>query len=147
MATFKKIISFFAIIAFGVFIFYQISTKSKKNPGFDDKSTWSEHDGKLKVLEQKMKDVSAEIKAHMGQGKCEYDYECRVVGLGAKTCDGYSNFLIYSTKDTEEAQLLGMVEEFNKANEEFNHHSINVQGCGEKAKTPTCHNNQCTVSR
>lgn len=145
MSTFKKILSFTVILLIGFVVFYSISKKSKNNPGFDDKSAWSGHNDKLKIYEENMKDFSTKIKSSFGNGVCDYDYECRVAGLGIQTCGGYSNFIVYSVKDTDESQLLGFVSDFNQANEKFNELSMNVPGCGEKAKTPYCLNNKCTV--
>jgi hypothetical protein len=145
MSTFKRILSYAVVLLLGVGVFYLISTKSKKNPGFDDKSKWEGHNDKLIVLEQKMKSLSTEIKANMGNGKCEYDYECRVAGLGVKTCGGYKNFIVYSIKDTEESELLSLIGQFNQASEDFNEFSINVPGCGEQAKQPYCLTNRCTI--
>lgn len=145
MKTFKKILSFGLILSIGVIVFYFISIKSKKNPGFDDRSAWSGHNEKLEDIEKKMKDISTLIKTKVGNGECNYDYECRVAGLGFKTCDGYLNFIVYSIKDTEESELLNLIADFNKASERFNELSMNVPSCGEKAKEPYCLTNRCTV--
>lgn len=147
MNKLKRILLFSTIFALGIGVFYIINKKSNRNPNFEDKSAWKSHEEKLKFYETKMQNLSDEIKKNVGKGACEYDYECQVRGLGVKTCDGYSNYVIYSTKDANELELLNAIDEFNKANQEFNQLSMNVPSCGEKAKEPSCYDNRCTVAR
>ena len=142
----KKFFAFLIIIALGGFLFYKIFLLSEKNPNFDDKEKWSNHEVKLKAIEQKMENLSGEIKKKMGAGACEFDYECRVTGLGVKICDGYKNFLVYSLKDTNESELLNVIEKFNQASTEFNELSLNVEKCGETPKVPRCFQNRCTTA-
>ncbi len=143
----KQILLIVVVLLLGTGIFILINKKSKNNPGFDDKTKWTDHSQKLKNLEKKMQDLSSEIKNEMGKGLCKYDDDCYVVGLGVETCDGYNNFLVYSTRDTNEPELLHLVNQFNKTNQEFNETSLTVLRCGEKAKSPRCVDNRCTVSQ
>ena len=125
----KQTFLFIAIITLGIGLFMLISQKSRHNPDFDNKSTWSDHSKKLKDLEEKMKNLSEEIKQQMGKGSCKFDGDCQVVGLGVKTCDGYMNFLVYSPRDTDEPELLRLVRDFNQTNQQFNELSLTVPCC------------------
>lgn len=147
MKTFKRMFGLIIVILLGIYVFTIIGKKSKDNRGFDDKAAWTGHTEKLKFLEKKLQSLSDEIKKRVGEGECEYDHECHVVGLGIKTCDGYNNFLVYSTKDAPEYELLTLVEEFNSTSNDFNELSINVPNCGNKPKTPYCENKRCTVGK
>lgn len=126
-------------------IIYGVMQSLKNKHGFDNDSDWNRHDSKLKKIEQRKKTLSQQIKSSMGKGVCREDSHCHVVGLGAKVCEGYSNFLVYSSLDTSEPDLLNLVESFNEADEEFNKISVNVFHCGEKAKQVRCHEKRCTV--
>lgn len=108
---------------------------------------WNQQQQRLKDLDQQMSVLSKEIKKLAGKSKCESDYHCKVVGLGAKICDGYANFLIYSTFDVGvyESELLHLVEEFNQADQEYIAVSMKSEHCGEPALTPRCYHNRCTV--
>jgi hypothetical protein len=141
----KNVLIFVLVLLLASIVIFFITKTSNENPGFDDKSKWENHEDKLKSLEQKMQEMSAEVKKRMGKGQCKYDDDCHVVGLGLKTCDGYKNFLIYSSKDTNEPELLYFVEQFNLTNKEFNELSLAVASCGEKPKIPYCKDNRCTV--
>lgn len=147
MKTFKRFFGIIVVILLGVYIFAVIGKKSKNNPGFDDKAAWSGHGERLQLIEKKLKALSDEIKKKVGDGDCEYDHECHVVGLGVKTCDGYNDFLVYSTKDAAEFELLTLVEEFNNASKDYNELSLNVPSCGNQPKTPFCYNKRCTVGQ
>ena len=142
----KNVFIFVFVILFASLVIFLITKASNKNPGFDDKAKWENHEEKLKSLEQKMQNLSAEIKQRMGKGQCKYDDDCHVVGSGLKTCDGYKKFLVYSSKDTNEPEMLYFIEQFNLANKEFNELSLTVASCGEKPKIAYCKDNRCTVS-
>lgn len=146
MTSFKRFLGIALVLALGVVIFNIIGRKSQKNRGFDDKLSWTSHTEKLKTIESTMKSLSEEIKKKTGDGSCDYDHECHVAGLGVKTCDGYLNFLVYSTKGITEFELLTLVEDFNKASEEFNELSLNVANCGNPPKEAHCLNKRCTVA-
>ena len=108
-----------------------------------DRPSWGEHKQKLEFLDDRMKKLLKAMQGPHGLGKCRNDDECKVVGLGPKTCEGYNNFLIYSTHDADEPTLLELVREFNQSAEEFNTLSLAPPPCGEKAKQIACVNQDC----
>jgi hypothetical protein len=105
--------------------------------------SWGEHRARLDELDSKMKALLAKLKDSHGEGRCDMSSQCKVVGLGAKTCGGYANFLIYSTRDADEPTLLDLVSQFNGVAEEFNTLSLQAAPCGEQPKQIVCINNDC----
>ncbi len=134
-ATILKIAG--AIIVIGVGVILYVSRDTSKSP------TWQQHSERLEELDDKMKKLMEQIKTSHGAGRCEASSQCRVIGLGQKTCGGYNNFLIYSTYDANESGLLDEVERYNAAATEFNVTSLQVPHCGVQAQTIKCVHNEC----
>jgi len=86
---------------------------TKNNSTIETKNDWRNHEDKLKAIDKKLQELSTEIKSIMGNGACKNDSQCKVLGLGAKSCGGYSNFIIFSILDAPEAKITTLVDEFN----------------------------------
>ncbi len=108
-------------------------------------ATWGERKSQLSELDETLKKLAKTIQGLQGEGKCSSDGECHVVGLGAKTCEGYLDSLLYSTQDVNEAMLLEKVIEFNRAAEKMNALSFKVAPCGKPLMRARCLKNYCGV--
>ncbi len=117
----------------------------KDNQSNGVEAKWKDRSLQLKSLNQSMQELSAQIKESSGKGKCTDDSHCKVTGLGAKACGKYSNFLVYSTMDTSEGNIIQLVGQFNRAAEQFNIISMEVQRCGEAPLNARCSKSRCTV--
>lgn len=105
---------------------------------------WKAHDSELTKLEEKLQTLADEIRSEHGSGACGSSDECRVLGLGAKVCGGYNDFLIYSVTDVEEQTLLATVREFNNTAEKLNNLSLKVPKCGAPPAPIDCVRKRCT---
>ena len=108
-------------------------------------SDWVDHDTQLFRLDQQKTVLMNRIKNIAGSSHCKDNSQCHVVGLGSTKCDGYSDFLIYSTYDVKEKELLELVRKFNEADEKYNSISLRPTSCGEKARPVGCVNGGCEV--
>lgn len=136
------------LIAFGIvtctfgvlFLAYALFEAARRGPVRND---WKEHAAKTAALDAESRLLAQKIKSRQGKRKCKTDGDCRIVGLGPKVCDGYSNFLVYSTLDTDEDALLSTVETFNSKLGEFLALSFKVPSCGKKLRDATCSREVC----
>lgn len=110
-----------------------------------DKSEWDKHDQDISERSVRMRKIADQIKGAQGLGNCKTSDHCRVVGLGAKLCGGFNNFLIYSIEDTKEVPLRALVNEFNQEAEEMNRTSLNIGRCGVGAGAVSCIEGRCQV--
>ncbi len=132
---YKSIIIVFAFIA--LYAWY-ISTH--KVP---DTNRWPERDAKLSRLDDEMKSLSEEIKFYQGHSECTQDSQCRVVGIGAKVCDKYRDFIVYSTQDAQETILLEKISKFNEKANVYTELSMTSNSCGKSSSKIECIKNRC----
>lgn len=116
---------------------YSARSKTEKAP------TWDQRDAEIRVLDAQLKSLTSQIKTQQGSGNCSSDSECKIAGLGVKACGGYNDWLIYSTADTQEEDLLISVRDFNKAFERFLSLSLKVPPCGAQPKQIHCQKKHC----
>lgn len=107
--------------------------------------SWEEHDQKLVQLEKELSIYAMQIQESAGQGMCRDSYQCKIVGLGAKTCDHYTSYLLYSVADVYEAHILDLVGKFNSLSEEMAKNSLKVGSCGTPPKVAQCVDSKCVV--
>src|SRR4051812_12975228 len=58
---------------------------------------WQKYDANMIDLKTKLAAIGSEIQLAQGTTDCKNDQGCRVIGLGAKVCGEFNDFLIYST--------------------------------------------------
>jgi len=108
--------------------------------------SWEERDSNVGQLEADLHDLGQSIKKAAGNGQCEYDSHCKVVGLGNATCGAFKNYLIYSTMDADSSTLMKLVGEFNGKRQSLEKLSLSVPGCGVAAAQARCINKRCQVT-
>lgn len=134
---FRKIMFFLTIALAGSALFYAILHEpAEKTEGRERNALLSKLSGKLKGLTQ-------EIQTVQGQGTCDQDGQCRVVGLGTPVCGYYADYLIYSIQDADESQLLPLVAKFNETHKELLNLTLNASKCGIKPTTIRCVKDRC----
>lgn len=114
---------------------------SNELPG--EKAKWQERDKKVQELETKLHDLADRIQAAQGQSSCEADSDCRIVGMGTKTCGKFNDFLIYSIRDAQEPAVLSLVSEFNRLHEALSNLSLTSARCGVTPAAVHCVSKQC----
>ena len=107
---------------------------------------WEERSLEVKELKASLTSIADYVKTLSGRGACEADNDCHVLGIGAKICGGYNDFLVYSIRDSREEKLLESVKEFNTKAERLNVVSFKVQKCGGKPPPAHCLKNICRLS-
>ena len=111
----------------------------------DGAEQWGIREKEMSALEVRLTKVAEQLKSIPSEGRCDETSDCRVVGLGTKTCEGYRDFLVYSVKDTDESRLLAKVREFNEINKKLSDMEMSVPKCGGEPKKPECINQHCVV--
>ena len=107
------------------------------------KKEWANRDQRVKELDVGMSRLAQQIKKDVGPPECTKDSDCRLVGLGAKVCDKYRDFLVYSVAHTEEYKLLPLVNEFNKLAAEQYDLNLSVLTCGKPMAKVMCVDGGC----
>lgn len=127
------------------FVFAVLYQSRKLRQESNGSPSWQMHSSELASLNSELKMLADEITKTAGGRRCKFASDCHVTGLGAKTCDGYNNFLVYSTYDANTTALLSAVREFNAKSEKFNNLSMKVPPCGKPAKPVDCMNGACVL--
>lgn len=109
----------------------------------DLKKEWMQRERRVKELDQGMSRLAQQIKKEVGPPECARSSECRLVGLGAKVCDKYRDFLVYSTSHTDEGKLLPLVGEFNQLADEQYNLNLSVLTCGKPMAQVSCIDGGC----
>ena len=121
------------------------SVSCTKSGSKNENAEWESHKSAIHTMEDDIQKLANDIKAAQGHGECKESEQCHVVGLWAKLCDGYTDFLVYSSKDVDEDRLLGLVQQINEKFEEKNKASLNVTRCGSPARPAQCIQQKCRV--
>jgi hypothetical protein len=112
---------------------------------FESNEKWNAHESEMKNISEQMMNLGEKMKFLAGQCQCRDDNQCRVVGLGKKTCGGYQNFLVYSTIDGDENGLLSLVSQYEELDQKYLDLSMKVLPCGELSLEAHCIDERCTV--
>lgn len=115
------------------------SRKAPRSPN------WSDRKAKLARNDLELKNLAESMQAKRGSGLCDFDDDCRIAGLGAQVCKGFSRFFLYSIRDTDEASLLQMIGKFNRLMEEANDLALEIAPCGVQSPKAYCFRNRCEV--
>ena len=102
-----------------------------------------EHDRLVEHLKQSAKSLGQQVRDFAGNARCSETVECRVMGLGPKICDGYSDFIFYSIRDAQKDSLLRAVDKFNATMSQLNDLSPIVQNCGKPDPEVRCVQGRC----
>ena len=127
------------LVAVGLLVWAVYAARSR----IEKPPSWDQHDAEMRVLDENLKALTSQIKAQQGTSTCSADSDCRVVGLGVKTCGGFNDWLVYSIADVKEEELLATVSDFNKKFERFMSLSLKVPPCGGQPKQIRCVKKHC----
>ncbi len=112
-----------------------------------EKQEWAERDRQAIELKKEQAKLIQEIKKYAGSGKCKKQKDCQVIGLGAKTCDGYRTFFYYSVKTVKKQAFMNAVQLFNRNQEDIEHNSYVSPSCGTQPVEVSCVNAICVPNR
>lgn len=111
----------------------------------DQKKGFDERDQELAALQAKQQELVNQMKPAAGKGECKTDSQCRVAPLGVKICDGYKEFLVYSTADADVSTLMGLISNFNANETKLHDLSLTSKPCGNPTPVARCMNERCAV--
>jgi hypothetical protein len=131
-----------SVVAFILSIVFYLVFSSKIEFFFLNRG-WLKREQSLDDLDAKLKFVANQIKKVQGQGKCKDSSQCKVVGVGTKTCGLFNDFLIYSVVDADESKLLQYLEEFNRTHEKMSDKVLSVPSCGKNPVPARCNGSTC----
>ncbi len=96
------------------------------------------------MLRDDLESLRVSIRDLAATSVCGPDFECNVIGFGAKPCGGYWEYLIYTTSINTDA-LETLVTDFNMQENDFNQNCGAASDCSiPSAPTGfTCENNVC----
>jgi hypothetical protein len=97
----------------------------------------------MKEIDKEQYVLAGRIKGEAGEGRCHTESDCRVVGLGAKTCGRYRNFLFYSMLDAQVSELEANVAAFNRNQNKLVDMSFVVESCGIAMPSVGCIQGKC----
>ena len=126
---------------------FLISSCTRDSETKREAKNWQSHNAKLNSIETELKDLASKIKNAHGSGKCKMDSDCKIIGLGHQSCGGFRDWLLYSTLDTEETEVIGLVKNFNKKSDELNDLSLKVPPCGTQPASVRCIREHCTPTQ
>jgi hypothetical protein len=95
-----------------------------------------------------MKDLSRSISEMTNDLSCDNNSHCKSIGYGDKPCGGFTSYLPYSTKTTDEADLIKKVEKFNALDKQKNVNNDMVSTCDILLKPHyACQQGKCSMSQ
>ena len=106
---------------------------------------WFNYGNEMKRSESQLTSIMNDIQMAQGSSSCDTHSQCRAIGIGSKTCKEFKEYLVYSTKDSNETRLLRLVEEFNILHEKKYNLSIVVSQCGTKPAPIYCVDGRCVA--
>ncbi len=109
----------------------------------DDREALQQRDSTIKSLENEQKKLAQRITSQAGKGRCNTEVDCRVVGLGAKPCGKYLNFLFYSMTDADATELEASIKRFNANQAKLVDLSLAVPNCGVDKPAVDCIDGVC----
>ncbi|MSP39006.1 MAG: hypothetical protein EXR70_11000 [Deltaproteobacteria bacterium] len=77
---------------------------------------------RMNILDRMIKDI-------IGEPRADNLTQCRLMAYGAKACGGPAAYLAFSTARTNEAQLTGLVDEYNQNARNYNQVSNRMSDC------------------
>lgn len=104
---------------------------------------WRKQGTTLTELNSRLKALSEQIQTAHGESICEVSGQCKLIGMGTRTCGDFKDYLIYSTKDADETRLRSLVTAFNETHEKISSLSLAVGTCGIKPAHVGCVNGRC----
>ena len=107
------------------------------------KTEWGRWNVAIGDLDSELRSLAQKIQSSQGEGKCETTSQCRIVGLGARTCGLYKDFLVYSVLDVDAPRLMDQIREFNQLHEKRVDMSLSADDCGFKPAEPHCIDKRC----
>jgi hypothetical protein len=138
----KNFLIVFSLIILFVMIYF---LSKKKSDTTIYKESWQNRETQISQIESELKNLAEKIKENQGHSRCKQDSDCRVIGLGAKTCGKYKDFLIYSILDANEPTLLELVSKFNELHQKLQDLSLKANRCGTDPLTVHCKEGVCEI--
>ena len=91
-------------------------------PAIDLPSSREQHEARIRDLEQ-------QARALAKTDGCDQASQCATAPVGAKACGGPRTYLVYCRATTDEAALLGKLDELKRAEEAYNRMTGAVSDC------------------
>jgi hypothetical protein len=94
--------------------------------------------------DQKLANLATEIETFAKNKNCSGGDDCKVIGMGAKPCGGFSRYIIYALSKTDEKQLTDKITAYTNLEKELNIKYNRIGTC-EALLPPTvdCLNGVC----
>ena len=110
-------------------------------------TSWDDHDKELEILQKHLIDLGHEIQENTPPPECRESEQCKVVGLGVKTCGEFATYFIYSTTTVSELHILKLVEKYNEESEKVAKITLLVPECGQPPRPVACISQRCTLTQ
>ena len=132
-----------ATVSLVVFYFIYQPTLIRKYEA-DERKNWEMRDREIERLKTKISKLMKDIQKYGGDGRCKDHVDCKAVGLGAKTCDGYRTFYHYSSLAmVDEVEFFSAVRSYNLSDDRINKLQYKVPSCGAKYLESVCLAGRC----
>lgn len=128
-------------------VYYRVVNRSVQSEIDAEGRAWKDRDARLQALQAKQKALADQLKQYAGDGSCKSSGDCKAVGLGAKTCDGYLNFFHYSTRTVDDVNFFATLKEFNRNQEIIFKESFSTAKCGVASVPSFCVQGRCVPEK
>ncbi|MBN20415.1 MAG: hypothetical protein CL678_03930 [Bdellovibrionaceae bacterium] len=133
----------FVGLSLGLFVYYA----SKRRDLSREKKGWEKNRVLLEELDKEQTELAKLIRRYGGEGHCQSDIDCGVLGIGVKACCEYKDYFLYSIRDADLSKLRASVLQFNKNARKMINLSLKVPSCGNPPIDPVCKKGRCVVVR
>lgn len=135
---------YWIILGISLILFVVITTYYLNKAREKDRQDWAEHDQKMAILDQNLRNLANHIKS-VAMLDCKVESDCKTIGLGSKSCGYFQDYLVYSSRSTDELNLIATVEDFNSKAKELSNLSLSITKCGRPSRPARCIASKCTV--
>lgn len=80
-------------------------------------------------IKEKMAQLDKETKALIGSASCSSDNQCHSIGFSQKPCGGFYSYRVYSDQNTNTAELVSKVNQYNALSREWNKQNKLISNC------------------
>lgn len=99
-----------------------------------------------RITSEQLQQLNETIQRLVATPTASSEASCQVVAFGSKPCGGPSAWLIYSREVTDEAQLLPLVDEYNRLTDRYNQQEGLISDCAVLAPIqPKLENGVCVA--
>ncbi len=129
------------IIVFALLLYWD----SRRDYVSEVKSSFERKEQLVATLTEQSKSLLNKVQNLSAYKSCKYDLDCKVAGLGFKTCNRFHKFLAYSTQRTDEEALFQAIREYNQVQTRLIDLSFKVPSCGVALPAVTCTHETCIL--